>query len=609
MSEESKPLDILVLPQPRRVVRLRGSCRLSPGASVEIRVDDGRIDRHVASWLSQLPKEEQLTSEVAVNLVIGIDSGLTTQAYKLSITPEKVLLEGGSAVGCFYGLQTLRQMSATTGGLLPCCAIEDEPVFQTRGVLHDITRGKVPTLETLKHLVDRLSLLKINQLQLYIEHAFAYSFDSDICGDADGLTPDDARAMDEYCHEGFIELVPAVANLGHMGRILSMPKYRELAEIPANSTWQDMPWPARARGFTLDADHPASIELVEKIWRDIFAAFSSPVVNICGDEPWDLGRGRETLSDEARMEKYFGHVCRVAALCEKEGRRVQMWSDVLTKYPGSRGQLPKDITILHWGYDETADYAATASFVDRGYRTFVCPGTIGWKRIINAMDAAEHNIQTFAIVGMKAGAHGLINTDWGDHGHFNLLACSWHGITLGASLAWDADHVTGAAFDALFAHAVEGDSGREFVSALRQASAIGGVHETWRLLWQSEDMRKDQEYWPTADELEACIESSQQVSTLKNDMPVMTHLNRVDLDELAMACMFNGIAARRMLWEVRRRAGLSSPDSNERIAWADELLSCLPDYEACWRERNKETGLADIRAAIMRVVDEARMRK
>ena len=81
-------------------------------------------------------------------------------------------------------------------------------------LLHDVTRGKVATLATLKLLVDRLSQLKANQLQLYIEYAFVFSFDEEICGADEGLTPDEVRELGAYCQERFIDLVPAVASPG-----------------------------------------------------------------------------------------------------------------------------------------------------------------------------------------------------------------------------------------------------------------------------------------------------------------------------------------------------------------------------------------------------------
>jgi len=38
----------------------------------------------------------------------------------------------------------------------------------------DVSRGKVPTLETLQGIVDVIALYKLNMLMLYVEHTFAF---------------------------------------------------------------------------------------------------------------------------------------------------------------------------------------------------------------------------------------------------------------------------------------------------------------------------------------------------------------------------------------------------------------------------------------------------
>lgn len=58
-------------------------------------------------------------------------------------------ITGGEA-GVWYGCQTLLQMAAQCGAVLPAVTIEDEPDIPNRGFYHDITRGRVPKLSFLK---------------------------------------------------------------------------------------------------------------------------------------------------------------------------------------------------------------------------------------------------------------------------------------------------------------------------------------------------------------------------------------------------------------------------------------------------------------------------
>jgi len=516
--------------------------------------------------------------------------------YRLTVCTNGVELLGGSPAGCFYGLQTLTQLTGFASGEVPCCVIDDFPDFTTRGLLHDVTRGKVPTLDTLKTIADRLAALKVNQFQLYIEHAFTFAFDSDICGPDDGLTPDEIRELDAYCRERFIDLVPAVATLGHMGRILSMPRYRHLAEVEPTMSWHEMAWPERARGFTLDIMNPDSHALVERIWSEILDAFTSPKVNICGDEPWDLGKGknRERFAPTGTGPPYIDHILRIHALCAARGRRTQAWSDVVRNHSHLFDRLPNELTVLHWGYDDKTDYEGTRLFTDAGLDTIVCPGTSGWKRILNAMDQAERNIAAFAAAGRKHGASGLLNTDWGDHGHFNSLACSWHGIALGAALAWNVEQPTGPAFDDRFAPIVLGIPDAEVIPALRQASAIAERCETWRILWQPLQQIRDDATLPTAEDAECAAESACNAIRHFASLTSSDAIDPRDVAELTLACRFTGLFAEKILFA--RQSGQTD--------FADRLTAAGLAYADSWRARNKPSGLRDILDALRFVAND-----
>jgi len=660
MTQNDDALDWL-LPEPRHVQPLDGLCDLQHGIVARITEPDPRI---CSKWQRMLDQRRDRKGAYAAHepivVTIATDPNQVPhlQGYRLSILPDAIHIIGGGAAGCFYGLQTLRQImqrvyhrppfkGGPQGGLvLPACVIDDEPDFTTRGLLYDVTRGKVPTLQTLMTLADRLSTLKINQLQLYIEHAFTFAFDPDICDAEHGMTGDEIRTLAEYCQQRFIDLVPAVATLGHMGRILSMPRYRHLAAIEPTKSWGQMSWHERARGLTIDVYNDESMHLVEQMWRDVLDAFSGPQVNICGDEPHDLWAkspecggneapsGAGGLNDTRQMQAYLRRVRDTRRVCVDRGRQVAMFSDVLTKHPGMISQLPSDVTLLHWGYDDTADYDVTARFVDAGFDTIVCPGTSGWKRILPAMGLAERNISSFARAGKRYGAIGLLNTDWGDHGHFNLLSCSLHGIALGAACGWRADHPTGSTFDRRFTRTVldpvnhrlntrgtgfcgTGLCGTGFqpvircgtsttktcttmvVETLRRASHIAERCETWTMLRRPLDELRRQIDLPDVAAIEQALVASQQAVEQCHNMRQL-NTDNTDADELAVACQFAELCVEKLGWVNRR---VSQDQAN---LWADRLQAICPTYEKCWLNRNKTSGLADIHKALIAAAVDAR---
>jgi hypothetical protein len=556
-----------------------------------VKVPDPRIRAAVRRLLSSLPAEPEAaapTFSVAVDTAVAHRDG-----YRLQVHSEGLEVIGGSAAGCFYGLQTLAQIlqaSAGHGGI-PCCVIDDEPSFAVRGLLHDVTRGKVPRLETLKLIADRLAALKINQLQLYIEHALAFSFDPEICGPDQGLTPDDVRELGSYCRDRFIDLVPAVATLGHMGRILSLPRYRHLAEIELSTPWEQMTWLQRLRGATLDVLNPQSRALVERIWMDILSAFSAPIVNICGDEPWDLGKGKNShLSRGAAAEAYVGHLRWTADLCAREGRSCQIWSDVIRNHTELLTRLPRNLAVLNWGYDDRADYDGTSAFTSAGYETHACPGTSGWKRVLNALNLAERNIVTFARAGKEHGASGLVNTDWGDFGHFNQLACSWHGVALGAAMGWNADHPSGRDFDERFARGFLRVP-PELISHLRRASTIAESCETWRaLVMSSAEVAALKR--PAEGALAQAADAAATARSVLDELQPASESLRQDYRELATACRFTEL----VVDHLRETGGARARQT--ATVWREQLDTASADHAQCWLARNKPTGLVDITKAL-----------
>jgi hypothetical protein len=582
------PTEPPLLPQPKRFERRPGVAVLDGRSHVLLATRDDRLQRAVRRWQEDLPAPDPAKSTPAmVRIAVERPVDEKPDIYRLAVTPDAIVIVSATPAGCFHALQTLNHLRR--GGEAPCCVIEDWADFETRGLLHDVSRGKVPTLETLKLIADRLASLKVNQLQLYIEHAFTFEFDPEICAPDDGLTPDEIRALDAYCRDRFIDLVPAVATLGHMGKILSMPKYRHLAEIEPTKTWDELDWPQRARGFTLDIAHPQSFKLVENIWTAILDAFSGPIVNICGDEPWDLGKGKNRERFVSGTAKpYIDHILRTYELCANRGRQVQVWSDVICKHPEQFSRLPSDLTVLQWGYDDNADYNGTAAFVRARLNTFVCPGISGWKRIIPAMSLAERNIARFAAAGRQHGATGLINTDWGDHGHFHTLGSSWHGIVLGAACTWTADHALGDKFDCLFARRCLGVDGAAIMPSLRRAASIADQCETWRMLWQPIATVADNPSLPNPDQAEESRRSAQSALSHLSDSN-----SSQDLTDWRLACEFAALAAEKL-------ALVCSRTKAEVDEWTERVLALVTPYADAWRARNKPSGLEDILGALRR---------
>ena len=185
-----------------------------------------------------------------------------------------------------------------------------------------------------------------------------------------------------------------------------------------------MTWIERMHGLTLDVTNPQSRALVARMYAEYLPLFSSRLANVCCDETFDLGKGRnrEHVRQEGAGALYIEHLRFLADLCRAHGKRPMFWGDVVKRTPELLEQVPPDAVALNWGYVPEMDYDSTALFCEAGLTTFVCSGTSSWNRALNDINAAERNIRGHAEAGRRHGAAGLLNTDWGDEGHFNLMA-------------------------------------------------------------------------------------------------------------------------------------------------------------------------------------------
>ncbi len=301
----------------------------------------------------------------------------------------------------------------------------------------DISRDKVPKLSTLRGLVDLLAEWKINQLQLYMEHTFAYTGHEEVWRGASPLDGRQIRELDAYCRERGVELVPNQNSFGHMERWLRHRKYARLAECsgPWNTPWGEV----RNRPATLNPLDPGSIRLVRGLYEQLLPHFSSRLFNVGCDEPFELGQGSSRRACERRGvgRIYLEYLLKLRRAAARHGRRIMFWGDWIERYPELVDELPGDVTPLVWGYEaDTLFGGSCRQLKAAGLRFYVCPGTSSWCSIAGRTTNCLANLRNAALAGRRHGAEGYLITDWGDFGHRQHLPVSYPGFLYGAALSW-----------------------------------------------------------------------------------------------------------------------------------------------------------------------------
>ncbi len=363
------------------------------------------------------------------------DPTLPEQGYRLEIRRSGIKIFAEDDAGLRYAQGTLEQLQEQHPGELPCLRIRDWPDFPVRGYMLDISRDRVPTMRTLDALIDRLARLRINQLQLYTEHTFAYSQHEAVWQDASPMTADEIRKLDKRCRERGIELVANQNSFGHMERWLRHETYRGLAEQP-------------------DADQPACLypsqetsRFLQGLYTELLPCFESPKINIGCDETFELGCGRSAAAcnKQGRGRVYFDFLMQIVQSLQQKDHEVQFWGDIVLEQRALIRDLPKEkLTALAWWYEapnalDPGFSARAPLFAEAGVPFFVCPGTSSWNSLIGRLPNALGNLLDAAKQGVANGAGGYLITDWGDYGHHQPYAISQPGLTYGAAVSWCVD--------------------------------------------------------------------------------------------------------------------------------------------------------------------------
>lgn len=419
------------------------------------------LDRRLAAALKKLPREEA-GAELSIRL-----KGEEGEAYTLQIDENRIAIEAEGPAGAFYAIQTLRQIF--THREIPCLFIEDRPDFPYRGFYHDVTRGKIPTMETLKQLIDQMACYKLNSLQLYVEHTFEFEEYRQLWDATGCLTREELLELGAYCRENFIDFVPSLSTFGHLFELLEQPQYKHLRVLKDYKASPNF-WNDRMMHHTLDPEKEESIGLVESLIDQYVPCFDSQWFNICCDETFDLNRLDEMGVDSGRL--YVDFVKKIIARVQKHGKRVMMWADILLKYPETIQEIPEDICFLNWNYRPEPPEEKIVSLARSGRTQIVCPGTSSWSRLCEDVSKEEPNICRMAEYGHRHGALGVLNTNWGDWGNPCSLELGMYGLVLGAEKSWSVNTAVDDAFySRVNALLYENEKG------IRYLKAVSRLHE------------------------------------------------------------------------------------------------------------------------------------
>jgi hexosaminidase len=526
------------------------------------------------------------------------------EGYTLTIDRHGVLIEFAEVGGLRVAVATLRQLLREYGRRLPCLHIRDWPDFSRRGVMLDVSRGRVPRLETLLQLVEDLADFKINEFQLYLEHTFAYRNYRPVWRGWGALTGKEIMKLDGRCRELGIDLVPNQNSFGHLRQWLAHPPLKRLAEVAA-------PYPDPEGGFlrhpsTLAPSHPGTLPFLRGLYDELLPNFSSRYFNVGCDETWDLGRGQSSALCRKRGKGrvYLEFLKQIHAEARRHGRQMMVWGDMVLHHPRLVRELPEDVIVLNWGYEADHPFRREAGlFSKSGVPFYVCPGTSTWMTLIGRHDNALANLRAAARAGREHGARGYLLTDWGDGGHPQPLAVSYLPYLAGAALSWCAKSFDEKRLVPVLSRDIFHDPTGRLAGA---ALALGVAHRQLRHtelngtplgttiaapppklreLFCRNGLKHYRSI--TAKRVRAALtEVERQRAAIRHSRP-QTRPGRLLASELDLAARMAGESCKFMLWQQTLAAGRMLIARQMARAGIRELRKLVRDFNAGWPARNK----------------------
>ena len=429
--------DPILLPAPQRLRPEQGAHRLRPGRLIHVTGGERaallRIGAAVRDALAAAGASWQLTAhggpgpEIGATVAVDPARVSRAQGYLLTVGPERIDITGHDEAGAFYGAMTLRQIARQArDGVLPCLRIADHPDIAHRGLMLDISRDRVPTMETLFGLVDLLSEWKVNQLQLYTEHTFAYRDHREVWADWSPMTGEQVMELDAYCRDRYVELVANQNTFGHLARWMVHPRYRPLCEDDDPAVFL----PHRGLYGTLCPTDPGSIALVDELLEELLPHFTSRQVHIgCDEARIGLARSRRVVEERGAGPVYLDYVRQVHELVRRRGRTTQLWGDVLISHPELAAEFPVGAIPVMENYSADAPFDTYAeTCVQAGLPFYLSSGINCWSTIIGNTATAVANIRRAGESAVRHGAAGVLNTHWGDNGHWQHLPVAFPGL-------------------------------------------------------------------------------------------------------------------------------------------------------------------------------------
>lgn len=386
-----------IIPQPMELKTGKGS--FSIGSTTVIVVLNG-VDDNAADFLNEyllqfygfkLKKVKKATSNYIRLATLQTFVPGKEGAYRLSVTPKSVVIEGETASGTFYGMQTLIQLLPTAKQKTPLykvttVEVKDEPRFSYRGMHLDVARHFFP-VSFIKKYIDYLALHKFNTFHWHLTDDQGWRIEikkypklTEVGGWRNGTiigrypgkgndgiryggyyTQEQIKEVVAYAEKRFITVIPEIELPGHASAAIAA--YPELSCFPNESTKHppQCAWHGDSTGKQVQqtwgvfedvfcAGNERTFQFLQDVMDEVLPLFPSRYIHAGGDEcPKDNWKRcpncqkrmkDNNLKDEHELQSFF--IQRMEKYLNSKGRTLIGWDEIL------EGGLAPNAVVMSW---------------------------------------------------------------------------------------------------------------------------------------------------------------------------------------------------------------------------------------------------------------------
>ncbi len=347
-----------IIPTPKTIIPKNGSYEMPRLMNISFLNDPNNSTLPAASIINEaLIKQfgiktslefEATKSQILLKILTGseindrinrfkIPESQIREAYILAIFPDKIVIEGFTDRGVFYGAITLAQIiSQSKTKSIDQQYIADWPDLKMRGISEDISQSQIPNIANFKKIIDQLAWYKLNTYFLYIEDVFSFDNFTAIGKDRNALQKSQIKELVAYAEKKYIDIIPIFETLGNQENILNINQFQSITEFPGAST--------------LCIACPYTYVYLDLVISEIAEVFRSQYIHIGMAHSHDAGFGEsEALVKElgglAALHRY--HYQKVTQICKKYNKQTIIYGDILLEFPENIDALQKDGIVMY----------------------------------------------------------------------------------------------------------------------------------------------------------------------------------------------------------------------------------------------------------------------